>query len=113
MSDEEVIEVSKQAIQKALDNGWRPTPYQAADIQVIDKAWRNVFLTPDFAKALWGDTETKRTIVWAALGENGEYQATHKLSDWKYYLQQMVIADDPIKYLGEHLELNKPEEIKT
>lgn len=23
---------------------------------------------------------------------------------WKYYLQQMVIADDPIKYLGEHLD---------
>lgn len=30
------------------------------------------------------------------------YKRTNK--GWQYHLQQMVIADDPIKYLGEHLE---------
>jgi hypothetical protein len=39
------------------------------------------------AKALWG----------LAVDD-----ATHK-NNWHYHLQQMVIADDPIQYLGEHI----------
>lgn len=39
----------------------------------------------DFAKALWPGN------------------ATDAVPDWKDHLQQMVIADDPITYLGENL----------
>jgi len=72
----------------------------------------------DFAKALWGDVPTRLTITWLK-----PKQMTHtprmpapKITDiapkpgigaplpsWHYHLQQMVIADDPIKYLGDNL----------
>lgn len=47
----------------------------------------NVIFNHDFAKALRGE---KKIIV-------------GMIEPWKYHLQQMVIADDPIKYLGENL----------
>lgn len=54
----------------------------------------------DFAKALWGDNlnVTEQIHHWAS----GDVTRA-MLKNWQLYLQQMVIAEDPIKYLGEHL----------
>lgn len=50
----------------------------------------------DFAKALWGEEE--HTLHFP----EGEI---HRQSPvWQYHLQQMVIAADPIQYLGMHLD---------
>lgn len=60
----------------------------------------------DFAKALWG-----RKLLAA---HNKSEGSLVKISDpmqadddllpaWAFHLQQMVIADDPIKYLGENI----------
>lgn len=54
--------------------------------------WEYVIFNHDFAKALWGE----------------RYEAIDGVPDfktgWQYHLQQMVIAKDPIVYLGEHLD---------
>jgi len=52
------------------------------------------------AKALWGeeyiDTGVPNGAVWQE--ENIEELA------WQYHLQNMVISEDPIKYLGDNLD---------
>lgn len=49
-----------------------------------------------FARALWGD-EMKGEGFYNQIGQEILMPA------FRYHLQQMVIADDPIKYLGENL----------
>ena len=107
MSNKEILE---KAIQKALDNGWQefetkhrgrkewevskenslgyPVPNA-----VITRVWgmpgqyeyrlNEIIYSHDFAKALWPD-------------EDGSIY-------WRMHLERMVILDDPIKYLGEHI----------
>lgn len=53
----------------------------------------------DFAKALWGEEPME-------LGSEPVYprmDLTTYIEPWKYHLQRMVIADDPIQYLAEHI----------
>jgi len=54
----------------------------------------DIIFSHDFAKALWGEEKVYTTadIVYDA--------------EWMFQLQQMVIADNPIQYLGEHLDSN-------
>jgi hypothetical protein len=58
----------------------------------------------DFARALWGEgTEFKRDTKHELWSYDGTYSPDFEGETWQYHLQQMVIADDPIKYLGDHL----------
>lgn len=89
-------EILTKAIEKAVAGGWkdpyakyddnfRLNRYQADDYRII--------FNHDFAKTLWGETQT--TL------QSGYY---HFPGDgWKFHLQRMVIADDPIEYLGRHI----------
>lgn len=70
----------------------------------------------ELAKALWGDwpmaydgsrLTTKEYFgymhkekLWAGYYES---DVAYKGKIWQYHLQQMVVADDPIKYLGENM----------
>lgn len=76
-----------------------------------------IIFNHEFAKALWGEGESKppkyirhrEGFTMPATGntvhevnlDRIEYDITP--GGYKYHLQQMVIADDPIKYLGENL----------
>ncbi len=78
----------------------------------------NIIFNHDFAKALWGEGHDCNTgyhkkreyFTMPATGDqihevNIDYVAyclDHK-ENWQYHLQQMVIADDPIEYLGENI----------
>jgi len=52
----------------------------------------------DFAKALWGEHTETMTV------QNNTLNVTQviDMDGWRYHLQQMVIANSPIKYLGEN-----------
>jgi hypothetical protein len=101
MTNQEILE---KAIQKAIAGGWKPwwgddrlevdeTPYIKTYNDIYDEpgfmefAHEQVIFNHDFAKALWGEVPEKRVYPYG----------------WKQHLQRMVIADDPIKYLGEHI----------
>ncbi len=117
MSDKEVLE---KAIQKAIDNGWDGhderrllyNVFDRSDVEVeydehlremMECIW-SVRITPsiifnhEFAKALWGEA----FIVSHAVNSIGQHGSWHS-PEWQHRLQQMVIAEDPIKYLGEHM----------
>lgn len=110
--------ILKKAIQNAIDGGWE-TQFNAT-IKSVDyrqgKLERNMIITVhakdgdisimhnlesiiyshDFAKALWGEcTDWVEPI-------RGEYRVPQ--NGYEHHLQQMVIADDPICYLGENLD---------
>jgi len=74
---------------------------------------RNGYYAPDeiifnheFAKALWSTREMWTDERLSLNKQTCEYK-TAILSNnksWQFHLQMMVVALDPIKYLGEHLD---------
>lgn len=74
-------EILTKAIEKAMQSG------QISAEELI--------FNHDFAKALWPG--------WDLTPENAKLIGKPPRPVFHRYLQEMVIADDPIKYLGEHL----------
>lgn len=51
-----------------------------------------------FAKALWGEKKTR------VISDTSQMLHERVIEQgWRWYLQQMVISNDPIKYLGENI----------
>lgn len=110
-------EILEKAIHKAVDGGWKPSYFAEPVVAAIafedyktrirfgrisdgeTMAVEEVIFNHDFAKALWGEELN--------LGQNEYHRnniTSYPLYEWQWKLTQMVIADDPIKYLGEHLD---------
>jgi hypothetical protein len=110
-------EILTKAVQKAIDNGWdKPNQldftsnaefvYYLDDLSLspITLKWLNfktheLIYNHDFAKALWGD----EFRYFVARDGRGTSVGEIEYATYKYHLQQMVISDDPIKYLGENI----------
>ena len=129
MSDQEILE---RVIQKALDRGWKPRSWKLEDgqelydeeicnfdiyrygikkvtffnedaVRFFIPVWEIIF-NHDFAKALWGNGHSPTVVV-------SRYESTDTRKSYvtelgpmyMWHLQQMAIAADPVKYLGEQL----------
>ena len=95
MNKEEIL---VKAMQEAIDNGWDPK----VSIEKMAYETPSIIFSHDFAKALWGDGELfvdKRFTF-----TPGDYETSLSTKSWQYHLQKMVIAEEPIKYLGENNE---------
>lgn len=104
-------EILTKAIEKAMSRAWDMYDFDKWKWKIIDDpfkteahhyqvyAWvetadctidiAHIIFDHDFAKALWGEQHH----------DDDEYQPYN----WCYHLQQMVIAEDPIQYLGENI----------
>lgn len=124
-------EALKRAIAIAIDNGYVPAipssifgdmkavTWETTDIDITPASygacvlWKKpgrltesqslweLFYSPhhrNFAKALWGEN-----VYWTVILPDGKKEHTNGLPKWQYRLQQMVIADDPMQYLADHL----------
>lgn len=105
MTNQQILE---KVIQKAIDGGWGGMDMNSP-WSVVNDVWVNhviagetvtthmnqYIFNHDFAKALWGDT--KLTML------EPDVAFPKPFERWKFMLQFMVIADDPIKYLGENI----------
>jgi len=119
--------ILEKAIQKAVNNGWNPiwgqphTPrlqdckndllittniskgtqldsditiyWKSKGSLLYDASLYWTIFNHDFAKALWGERKAGDEYLGQPMIREG----------WQYRLQQMAIADYPIKYLGEYL----------
>lgn len=103
MSDKPTI--LERAMEKALRNGWDgnlkgvvfrqyDNPEEPTTIS------SQIIYQHNFAKALWGDEPTMEH-QW--VDSDGIVTGRDIQLHWQFHLQQMVIADYPIAYLGEHL----------
>lgn len=116
MSNQEILE---KAIEKAEKNGWAKnykikmtwlnddgTRRITAKITIDDwDTYAPIIFNHDFAKALWGE-ELHQEIFIVPKELNKRFAGTKDLDikpTWMYHLQQMVIAEDPVQYLGENL----------
>lgn len=111
MTDEEILQ---KAIEKAESNGYR----KFAVIISTAAVYRLLF-SHDFAKAFWGDEEVSvegegETLTHFLKRYQPSYDEKSKIRDWhdgeltivprwKYYLKEMVLEEDPIKYLENFL----------
>lgn len=120
----------RRALQRAVRNGWqKDDPYgikwvgrityypkskgidihnhsgvrgsiPSVNVTYVEK----LLFNHDFAKALWGDKLFCSDCCAFIDGED-EGPAKHNVRPYyEHLLQGMVIADDPIAYLGDHLE---------
>lgn len=120
MSDKEILE---KAIQKAISNGYKLNGvFVSCDLETLSVHWQketgsrlgywqhlyDLIYRHDFAKSLWSKSGKAEMcylcpIHWRLFKKEPLSTTTAELTEWQYHLQQMVIADDPIKYLGENL----------
>lgn len=102
MTEQEIL---TKAIEKAITKGFDGRKFVDTELfyRLQDVGVYDVIFNHDFAKALWGEAELQGLDLVMADPDlfTGAKGATHY---WRYHLQQMVISDDPIKYLGEHLD---------
>lgn len=99
------LKILQTAVAKAIANGWIPTQFQAADMPYIDKTWPTVVYDHSFARALWGDTpegDIGPQEVATLDFPDGSKKTLYTYHPWQEHLQAMVIAEDPIKYLGDN-----------
>lgn len=102
MGNHEIIE---KAIQKAVDNGFR-SPSHLWDLTGTPGVWPprpslrvdeyKVIFNHKFAKAIWGEGHN--------CDDHIDCDVMHpQRKGWKEHLVDMVLAEDPIKYLGENI----------
>lgn len=94
-------EVLRQALKKAADKGWDLFEYDDFAIAKASILFSNkhsaelcdpysVIFNHEFARAFWNWDETD------------QYSKLYGWN-WQYHLQQMVLEEDPIKYLEKFL----------
>jgi hypothetical protein len=118
VSDKDIL---TKAIDKALMHGWWPSDDltveaslpalvsydpDTGEIEIVGRANRTIYwelnrliYNHEFAKRLWGD----KFINPEMRDDKGSKVIAMQQTAWRHHLRQMVVADDPIKYLGENL----------
>lgn len=113
MTNEEIL---TKAIEKAKNNGWKAVNWdymffirKAESTMSIDMAYfmaHGIIYSHNFAKAFFGDYEKQELPSNIKIGGNfintGQVKI-NGLEKWQYHLQQMVISEDPIKYLEQYV----------
>lgn len=116
MTNKQILE---KAIQKAIDGGWKYKEFmfdykypnfkktwtgniiiaKSKDSTAVNINYIELFFNHDFAKALWGEELVQNRDYSKTITDDTDWIVT----SWQYHLMQMVISEDPIKYLGENI----------
>lgn len=93
MTNEEIID---KAAAKAKLHWYLPgTTIKKEDL------FYNFIFSHEFAKAFWGDGDKKKTRRMQLIGD--KYYPFYQ-DGWRVHLQQMVLEENPIKYLSKFLD---------
>lgn len=74
--------------------GWTPE-----DPKLL--GYQSILFDHDFAKAFWGEKDFDYEIEVGF--PDGTVYDVARLPAWQYHLQQMVLEEDPIRYLEEYV----------
>lgn len=102
-------QILEKAIQKAIDGGWKEIAnfkdHIRQYVELLESTGTEgaLMFNHDFAKALWPGTDTVYQAEIYNSPNDGDRGFDDACTLWEYHLREMVIADDPIKYLGDHL----------
>lgn len=104
MTNEQIL---KKAIEKAVKGGfvngkvWLLHNCELMPKIRYDEHFKIIF-SHDFAKAFWGEQWVSANGV-----EIDQFTPEPILRHWQYHLQQMVLREEPLKYLERFLEKEK------
>lgn len=117
MSNKEVL---TKAIEKAIANGWKGlrgiiysgasfTPDFQAEMYMIANRPEEIIFNHDFAKSLWGEELVERYsgLTEEEYGPSRHEYALILIPRWQYHLKEMIVDDEPIKYLKRELMSNE------
>ena len=99
MTNEQIL---KKAIEKAVENGWdRIVSGRRYAVDEVFMNWDtvNIIFSHSFAKAFWGQEE-------ACQKEHSQEDFVGGYCDkqmWQYHLAQMVLEEEPLKYIEKFL----------
>lgn len=119
------VEILTKAIQKAIAGGLNEHTFHSLPISafhidlevgILGKLFSDdgeeidvatIVFNHDFALSLWGEelhpyNATKAVQVAIDQG-GGKVLVPEALPNWQFHLQQMVVADDPLDYLGKNI----------
>jgi len=82
--------ILKKAVEKAVNRGYEPNYKKVL-------AHQEIIFSHDFAKAFW-NKETKEAEAFQK-----ETGGTYLHTDWRHYLQRMVLEKEPLLYLEKFL----------
>lgn len=89
-------QILQKAIEKAVGNGWNEGIFPMT-CSLRREYYKFVF-SHEFAKAFWGEED----ITVDTESDDGYFEPITHIA-WKWYLQIMVLKEDPIKYLEQFL----------
>ena len=110
MKNEQIL---KKAIEKAVKNGYdfnkakkisdqidnivsRNILFSGADTDIVKSTYGLIY-SHDFAKAFFGEEIHKVMVL------DKEYAIKSDLYEWQYQLENMVLEEEPLKYLEKYL----------
>jgi len=105
-------QILKKAIEKAEKNGWINEEYDTITkdgyITKIDFPLKyahlyEIIFSHDFAKAFWGEEKLIKNSAAPTGYMNKDDDPNKGTWGWQYYLSQMVLEKEPIKYLEKFL----------
>lgn len=93
-----IIDVLRKSLEKAEQKGYKsPFDFTYEKGRIIHgKTYYAIIFDKDFCKAIWGDERT--SLNFFTIGKS--------VSLWEWHLKNMVISDNPIKYLDDNLDLD-------
>jgi len=118
MTNEEIL---KKAIEKAIKNGLDIVlfAYDIGDLckeallNNLFKYTNSIIFSHDFAKAFWGERKICpdcgiSETFYSTFTEHGHCKICSKIDtkfvvNWKYYLQKLVLQEEPLQYLKKFL----------
>lgn len=107
MKDEQIL---KKAIEKAVKNGWKGGKGYLELMKVnamgVDtgSSVNDVIFSHSFAKAFWGEELANCDKCGAGNVRICNCIDAGVVHRWKYNLQQMVLAEQPLKYIAKFLK---------
>lgn len=105
LTDKQIL---KKAIEKAVKNGWQNKTAIAfihwnkrtnKEIKITSsRGYYGSIFSHGFAEAFWG-----RKIIRLGIEMGTNKGEIVELKNWQYYLQQIVLKKEPLKYLSKFL----------
>lgn len=100
MTDEQIL---TKAIKKAIENGMEDDmPHSMFSFHYETWNWHNTIFSHDFAKYFFG--EEVRNVGDTLTINKMKFEIVDNYLVWQYHLQQMVLEENPIKYLERFLD---------
>ena len=105
-------EILLKAILKAEETGykyyWQGYTSNHTDIycDIAEKDIKNpsiIIFSHDFAKAFWGENKIQHADILLGKTYDVSSWVQNNFKRWEYHLQQMVLCEEPLKYLEKFL----------